>query len=167
MKKKLFLTLSVIFTMFFAFGSGVQAYIDSEQAIDNKVMQLKELHEFDFLSIVNKGELIGYRLNDFQMQSRAYANTILVAIDNLKNINQQIQLIQKSQELSFSDKEMRIRKLYQDADMALYDVDTKTSNYLIDLRNIMPTLTYDRYLRSFQDYYNSLDLTSSDLYVYR
>ena len=167
MKKKLFLTFTVIFAMFFALSLDAKAYISSDQDIINKKKQVEELYKFDFLSLVNRGELIGYRLDDFRMQSQGYANTIYVAIDNLNNISSQIQFIRNSQELSNTDKDMRIRKLYQDADMALYDIDNKTSNYLINLKYSMPSITYDRYLRKFQDYYNSLDLTNSDLHVYR
>ncbi len=167
MKKKLFLALTIVLTMFFAISLDAKAQILSDQDIITKTQQVEQLYGFDFLSLVNRGELIGYRLDDFRMQSQGYANTIYVAIDNLKNISSQIKFIRESQELSNTDKDIRIRKLYQDADMALYDIDNKTSNYLINLKYSMPSITYDRYLRKFQDYYNGLDLTNSDLHVYR
>ena len=167
MKKKLFLALTIILTMFFAFSSDAKAQILSDQDVIMKIQQVEELFDFDFLSLVNRGELVGYRLDDFRMQSQVYANTIYVAIDNLKNISSQIQYIRASQEISNTDKEIRIRKLYQDADLALYDIDNKTANYLINLKYSMPSITYERYLKKFQEYYNGLDLTSSDLHVYR
>lgn len=166
MKKKLLLIFTLILTAIFGCCLQSKAYIGSEQDIQNKIVQVRELSQFNFLSLINKNELVGYRLDDFRMSSQFYANSIVVVADNLNNILNQIELIKNSSDLTDTEKNMRIRQLYQDADAALYDVDTKTINYLIDIRRPMPTITYDKYIKKFQQYYNGLNLTNSSLNVY-
>ena len=69
--------------------------------------------------------------------------------------------VNNSTDYSNTEKTMQTSKLYQDANTALNDLDIKTMNYLIEIRNYMPTMTYQRYLKKFQEYYNDLGLSGS------
>ncbi len=163
MKNKLAYLL--VFLCFCIFGNIMQAnaYVSSEYDIQQKVQQVRALSKFDFLSLVNKNELIGFRLDNFKMTSQYYSNNVALSADNLSNILNQINLVKNSSDYSDTEKNMQLNKLYQDANNALYDIDTKTISYLIEVRRGMPSITYQRYLKKFQDYYNSLGLTESTI----
>ncbi|HIS88135.1 TPA: hypothetical protein IAA87_01740, partial [Candidatus Avigastranaerophilus faecigallinarum] len=70
-----------------------------------------------------------------------------------------------SSDFSDSDKAIQINKLYQDADAALYNFDSQTLNYLFSLRSIMPSISYQRYTKKFQEFYNGIGLTDNKLIV--
>lgn len=149
--------------MFFSWFCKADAYIASEYDIQRKVEQLQQLSEFDFLSLINKNELIGYRLDSFNMSCMFYSNSVRVVAENLNNILKQIELVKNSSDYSDTEKNMQISKLYQNADTALFELDSKTMSYLMDIRMGMPTITYDRYVKKFREYYNSLDLTGATI----
>lgn len=165
LKNKLFCIITLLVLSIFSTVNTANAVIYSEDDIQIKIEQLEQLCDFDFLSLINKSELIGFRLQNFRMSSQLYSNSIIVTIDNLKNIVNQIELVKNSADFSGTEKDMQINKLLHSADTALFELDTKTMSYLMDLRISMPTITYDRYIRKFQDYYNNLGLTGSALMV--
>ena len=165
MIKKLFSALIIASVLILGLVNSAKAYIDSEDEIQYRIEQLNNLSEVDLSSYIPKGELIGIRQSNFNTANAFYKNTIRVTTDNLTNILNQIRLIKKSAELSDSEKEMQIQKLYGDASAALNDLDTKTFSYLIEIKQGIPTITYDRYSLKFQDLYNSMNLTGNPVYV--
>ncbi len=164
MKNKFLKIFFLIFSLF-AFVLNASAIVSSEADINRKIVQLKKLSQYDYNSIVNKNELIGYRLNNFNMATAQYKNSANLVVDNFNNIIFQINTIKNSSDFSDSDKAIQINKLYQDADAALYNFDSQTLNYLFSLRSIMPSISYQRYTKKFQEFYNGIGLTDNKLIV--
>ena len=78
---------------------------------------------------------------------------------------EQINSINQSSEFSDSDKSMQIARIYQEATTDLYNMDTQTINFMIGLNQFMPTITYSRFVKKYQEFYNGLDITNTDLSV--
>ncbi|HIS88195.1 TPA: hypothetical protein IAA87_02050, partial [Candidatus Avigastranaerophilus faecigallinarum] len=74
MKNKFLKIFFLIFSLF-AFVLNASAIVSSEADINRKIVQLKKLSQYDYNSIVNKNELIGYRLNNFNMATAQYKNS--------------------------------------------------------------------------------------------
>ena len=158
---KFFLVLALFFTSFIP----AHALIINDGDLNQGITKLQQLYDHDFLSMVNKSELIGYRLSNYNMLTNQYKNNAFLAIEELKKNLKQIQLVRNSSEFSDTDKQMQINVLYQDCDRVLYDIDNKTSTYLYSCRYHMPTITFQRYVKHFLEYYNSLHLTNNTIYV--
>ncbi len=164
MKNK-FLKILFLFTIFFVFCLNANAIISSESDIINKINQLQVISDYDYISMVNKNELIGYRLDSFNMASSQYKNSARQVIDNFKNLLFQMDTIKNSSDFSDSDKDVQIKKLYQEADSALYTLDSQTLNYLFSIRDFMPPITYQRYVKKFQAFYNDFHFTDGQISV--
>ena len=54
-------------------------------------------------------------------------------------------------------------RIYQDADAILYDIDSKSINYLYALKNFMPTVTYSKFVKKFSNFYNELHITNREV----
>ena len=119
----------------------------------------------DYISFINKADVVGYRLSSFEMQNANYKNQARMNIENLNNILIQLNDVRNSLELSDTDKNMQVAKLYQQATNILFGMDNVTMNYLMSLNTIMPTITYERFVKRFQDFYNGLNLTNADVKV--
>lgn len=163
--KKFLSLLSVICMLFFLTVCDAQALIRSEGDLNYAASKLYEISEYDFLGLINKNELIGYRLDGFNMSTMQYQSYAKSTADGFLNIIGRLETINNSSDFSDSEKEMQINQLYQEAETSLSDVNSKTIWYLIDLRRTMPTITYQQYLKKFQDYYNSLALTGTPISV--
>ena len=163
MKKliKLFIIPILMVVMSFSFALNAKAVINSEYDIQYKLEKLTTLKNFDFFSIINKNELIGYRLENFNMSSTYYVNNVISVMDSLRNILNQIDIVKNSADYSDTEKSMQLNKLYQDANTALNDLDIKTMNFIIEARNYMPSMTYQKYAKKFREYYNSLEISGS------
>lgn len=165
MKNKFFgLVFAVVFALF-TFVQGAFAMIYSDSDIYQKINQLNTISNTDFISFINKADMVGYRLAGFDMTTSNYKNYIRMTIEQLNNLVSQIQETRSSVELSDTDKNLQISKMYQDATNLMFNVDNQTMNYLISLNQIMPTITYSRFLKSYQDFYNSLNITNSKIKI--
>lgn len=164
MKSKFLKVLFLLLAFFFC-HLNASAVISSEADMMRKINQLKTLSQYDYLSLVNKNELIGYRLDSFNMASSQYKNSTKLVIDNFNSILFQIDTVRNSSDFSDSDKQIQINKLYQDADSALYNLDSQTINYLFSLRTFMPPITYQRYVKKFQSFYNEFQLTNNEISI--
>ena len=165
MKIKLFGLIFALFLAMFSFVQSASALIYSESDIYQKIDKLKVIMNTDYISFINKADLVGYRLSSFDMQTMNYKNQARMNIENLNNILSQIKDIRYSMELSETDKNMQISKSYQQAANLLFGMDNMTMNYLLSLNTIMPTITYDRFVNRFQEFYNELNLTNADVKV--
>ncbi len=163
--KKLLGILSIVCLLFFCAISDASAAITNKYQIRMVADKVKGLSQYDVLSFINKNELIGYRLDTFSLQTMEYQRTAQYHAQNMYSIITQIEVIENSVDLSDTDKELKSRQLCQNVDAALSDLNSKTISYLVGLRDMMPTITYQRYLKRFLDYYNALDLTEIDLKV--
>ena len=72
-------------------------------------------------------------------------------------------MLRDSIDLTTEDRDLKIRKIYQDIDAALYSLDSQTLSYIFAMRNIMPTITYQRFVKRFEAFYNSLGLTENQM----
>ncbi len=163
MKNKFLVFLSVILIFVFGISLNAKAVVTNKYDMQNSVEKLNQLADFDFISLINKSELIGYRLNNFEMLSGEYKRTVIATKDNIvQNINK-IDIIENSTDFSDSEKEMQSKQIYNSTDFLLADLNTKTITYLMSLARFMPSITYQRYMKKFQDYYNELNITDNDL----
>ena len=167
MKKKLLNIFTALCLSLFLISSAVNAAITSEADVTYKLNQVQSIVNYDFNSMVNKNELIGEIRSSFGMSTMQYKNNAGITAESLRNILRQIDIVKNSADFSDSDKNLQISKLYQDADSALYDLDSKTINYLMEVQRIMPTITYQRYVKKFLEQYNQMNLTGSQLYIRR
>lgn len=162
MKNKI---LSIFLGLFIVFVSvsSAEANVRSEYDISRKIAIIEQYEKFDFISLINKAELIGKRLEDFNFTTDSYANEIHAVSDILRGIKSELAVVESSTEISDTDKAVQKSKLLKDADNALNTLDTNTFNYLIALRRCMPSITYNRYANKLTDKYNSLDITNRDI----
>ena len=165
MKTKLFSFIFALFLTLFSFVQSASALVYSEADIYQKINQLNVIMNTDYISFINKADLVGYRLSTFEMQTMNYKNQARMNIENLNNILVQINDIRNSLELSQTDKNMQISRLYQQAANLLFDMDNMTMNYLLSLNTVMPTITYNRFVNRFQEFYNALNLTNADVKI--
>ncbi len=165
MRTKLFSFIFALFLALFSFAQSASAIVYSDADIYQKINQLNVIMQTDYLSFINKADVVGYRLSSFEMQTMNYKNQARMNIENLNNILIQINDIRNSMELSESDKNLQISKLYQQSANLLFGMDNMTMNYLISLNSILPTITYNRFINRFQEFYNELNLTNADVKV--
>ena len=154
--------LASIFIMLY-FALNAFASINSVSDIESKISKLNQLNNYNFINLVNKTDLIGERLQSFDMLSSQYKNEVFLASENLKNIINQINLIKGADNISDSEKTLQISKLYQDTQTILYNIDSKTVQYLYGLRTFMPTITYQKYSVSFSNFYNGLNISDKKI----
>lgn len=165
MKKKLLGVISLICLLMFSFSSDALAAINSQAGINNVANKLMQVSTMDIMSFVNKSDLVGYRYNNFQMQTDQYKRSITSTITSLESISNRISIIKNSIDYSDSEKDMQTRQLYQEVDTAVNNVNTLTINYLIGIKQTMPTITYQKFLKRFQEYYNGLNIDSNYINV--
>lgn len=165
MKTKLFNCLFILFLALFTFVQGAFATVASDADIRQKIDKLNIIMNTDYISFINKADVVGYRLSSFEMQNANYKNQARMNIENLNNILIQLNDVRNSLELSDTDKNMQIAKLYQQATNLMFSMDNVTMNYLMTLSTVMPTITYDRFVKRFQSFYNGLNLTNADVKV--
>ena len=143
----------------------VNAAITSKYDLQNTVNKLDNLANFDCLSLINRNELIGNRLNGFIMRTSEYQRMVITTKDSIIEGLSRIDFIENSGDYSDSEKAMQLREVYNNANYALSDLNSKTINYIMSMANYMPSLTYQKYIVKFQNYYNSLNLTDNDLLI--
>lgn len=165
MKTKLFSFIFTLFLTLFSFVQSANALVYSEADIYQKINQLNVIMNTDYISFINKADLVGYRLSTFEMQTANYKNQARMNIENLNNILVQINDVRNSLELSQTDKNMQINRLYQQSANLLFGMDNMTMNYLLSLNTVMPTITYNRFVNRFQEFYNALNLTNADVEI--
>ena len=165
MRTKLFSFIFALFLALFSFAPSASALVYSDADIYQKINQLQIIMQTDYISFINKAEVVGYRLSSFEMQTMNYKNQARMNIENLNNILTQINEIRNSMELSESDKNMQISRLYQQSANLLFGMDNMTMNYLLSLNTILPSITYNRFINRFQEFYNELNLTNADVKV--
>lgn len=166
MKKKLLSVLSFILMFLFASLLSAQAIVTSQNDMKVTVDKLNNLARTDFISFVNKNELVGYRLNSYQMATESYRRNVYDAIERFNTGIDKIDLVNNSTDFSDTEKEMQINQILHEGDMTISDLNSKTISYLISLKGFMPSVTYQRYLKKFQTYYNSLNLINNKLSVW-
>jgi hypothetical protein len=127
--------------------------------MQNKVTLLNTLYQFDFMSLVNKNEMIGFRSDNYNMAVLQYKNSVKSTSDRITTLINQANMVQQSLEFSNSDKQVQLGRLYGDADLALGELDVKTTTFVTSLRNLMPSLTYQKFVKKFQEYYYSLGIS--------
>lgn len=156
--------LSAIFalTILLFTSSSYAGEINNIYDARNKIEKITELSQYDFDSLINKGELIGLRYNNFRIQTEQYKTSVQIAADNLTSMLNQAEIIQNSLDYSESDKIAMVQKLYLDMDTNLYNLDSLTLNYIISMRFVIPILSYEKFVKKFRSYYNSLGITASD-----
>ncbi len=165
MINKLFSFLFIaIFTLFSVIMPAF-AKIQSESDINYKRNQLQTILNTDFMSFVHKNEMIGYRLDSYEIDVQFYKNVVYGIVEKLNNSIQQIEIIRKSQDLSDTDKEVQISNIYQDLDLTFYDLDTKTITFVSNCKRNMPSITFQRFSKKFEDFYNAFQFTSTRVYV--
>ena len=141
----------------FGFIPSVQAYIKDQADLAIKIESLEALRDYDTLTLINKADLIGNRLDDFNSARAAYNSSLNYSIDQLYQIQNEINKIQNSG-LSADEKMMQTQRLYQDANTIITSVNNQASMYMNRISYSMPMLTYDKYRKKFWEFYSSLGL---------
>ena len=165
--KRFVLKLMLVFTVLVAFVcNSALAVITSQSEITYKKNQLRALYSKDLMSFVNKSDLIGYRLSNFTMHNAQYKNEINTLIERLDNVSNQIQVIQNTTEISDSDKQLQITQMYQEANAIVADTNNRTMSYMYAIKDTMPSITYQKYIRTFTKYYNSLNIVDDEIDIH-
>ena len=94
--KKILSLLSIVILMFFSSICNVQAAIMNEYELRAAADKVMDVANTDLLSMVYKNELIGYRLDTFQMRSQEYQRTAQYHSENLYALLNKIELINNS-----------------------------------------------------------------------
>ena len=158
MKKKL---IVITFTLALVVMSSLSAFatITSTSDITATVQKLYKISKFDAYQYVNKADLVGMKRDNFNMATEQYKGEVASIIGKLENINNQISQISRSSEMSENEKQNETEKLYSEADSYLYEVNSKTLDYLYSIKRGMPSISYQRYSVKFKNFYDGLQLT--------
>lgn len=161
--KKLMTNFLLIASVMMFSALNAMAVINSSNDIEIKMNNLNQLASYDFMRLINKTELVGERRQLFDMMTAQYQNEITRNEEKLKGYLKQINDIDRLNDITDQEKLVQINQIYQDADSILFDIDSKTMQYLYSARRIMPTLTYQRYAKKFRELYNNLEISSNKL----
>lgn len=155
----------IVLACFFMFASLMQvnALVQSDYEALGKSQQISSIVNYDFFNFFNKSELIGYSLTNYNVATSQYKQFAAYTSSQIQSSVNQISLVKNNTDLTDDDKTIQINKLYQDIDAALYALDSQTLNYIFSLRNIMPNLTFQRFIKKFEEYYNSLNITENEI----
>ena len=153
--KKVFLNLLFVLLMLIA---PVNADVFNEADIQEVVSKLDNLATFNPYNFFNKSEIIGYRRDQFEMSTNQYRTTVIAVKDRINKNTQELYVFQDDQQMPEDTKNVQMGRIYQDINFALAELDTSTYNYINNLRWFMPTLTYQRYYKSFLNYYQQLNI---------
>ena len=164
MRNKFLGLIALVCLVFFSVVNVANALIYSQQDVYYSISKLRKLATEDMISMINKTEIIGYRYDNFKIVTMQYQRNVAAAADNLQNIASRIELIENSTDYSDTEKDMQVQKLYQEADATISKVHTVTIDYVIGL-NQLPSITYQKFVKKFQAFYNDLGLTDSDINI--
>lgn len=158
MKIKSILVSIVTIILLFCMTLQANAYISTEQDLQNNIKKLQTLRNFNPGSIISKGDLIGYRLDDFNMAVNTYNTAITYSIDQLLQVQSDIAKFKTMSGITNSDRYAQIEKLYQQANTVMSGLESQTTTFVQNASKPMPTLTYERFKKKFWEYYYSLGL---------
>lgn len=158
MKFKLFLVPVIAIMLFFGFTLNADAYIGNEQDLSLTIQKLQKLRSADMSSFINKGELIGYRLDDFNMIYGTYMGSVGNAMDQLTQLQSEIEKFKNMSGIEEKERYAQIEKLYQNANTVVGNVNTQTSDFIYNASRPMPTMTYDKFKKKFSAFYYSLGI---------
>ncbi len=159
LKKVLIFTISIMCLI----PLSAQAIIKNQAEAAYKMEKIQELVNYDLGSLFNKSELIGLNLTNYNISTSQYKQAAMSTIEVIRSSQNRIQLLNNAVDLTDEDKKLQTDKIYSDIDAALYSLDSQTLAYIYALRNIMPTITYSRFVKKFETFYNSLDLTDNKI----
>ena len=151
MKKKLF-GLFTTAALMLSLSLNAFASVNSVEKANLKLAQLDSITSYNFIGLVNKNELIGEYLNNFNLKTEQYKNEVSLARENVRNIINQIEYVNK-EEITDEEKNFKLNKLYKDIDAILFQTDSLTVQYIYSLQMFMPSLTYQRYAKDFRAVY--------------
>ena len=156
-----------LIALFFMFVINSAFAVYSPYEVEESIAKLEQLAQDDFFSMINKSELIGVRYDTFNMQTMQYQTDIANTAGIFKEKLNKIEIIQNSTDYSDTEKQMQLNNIYQEINSLLNSVDTKTINYINNLGTFMPSITYQRYYKSFIKYYNDLGITTYKIQITR
>ena len=160
MLKKLFCFICLLV---FALPLAANATVKSESEAITKMNQVQTIIDYDFYSFFNKSELIGNNLTNYNISTSQYKQAARSTKEMIRSSLSQAKMIRDSIDLTPEDRVLKMGKIYQDIDAALYSLDSQTLSYIFAMRNIMPTITYQRFVKRFEAFYNSLGLTENQM----
>lgn len=160
MLKKLFCFVCLLV---FALPLAANAAVRSEGEAMTKMNQVQTIIDYDFYSFFNKSELIGNNLVNYNISTSQYKQAARSTKELISSSLSQAKMLRDAIDLTPEDRELKMRKIYQDIDAALYSLDSQTLSYIFAMRNIMPTITYQRFVKRFEAFYNSLGLTENQM----
>lgn len=128
------------------------AAISSINDIDAKIMALNKVVNVDFGTMYSKSQLIGNTTENFARYSEAYRRSAQMAVVKLQNIKEELKTLNPDTDKS------KIAGLYMDATNTVYDFDFKTNTFIKDLEYILPSLTYQKFAKNYNNFYNTLNL---------
>lgn len=160
MLKKLFCFICLLV---FALPLTANAAVRSEGEAITKMNKVQTIVDYDFYSFFNKSELIGNNLTNYNISTSQYKQAARSTRELINSSLSQAQMLRDSIDLTTEDRDLKMRKIYQDIDAALYSLDSQTLSYIFAMRNIMPTITYQRFVKRFEAFYNSLGLTENQM----
>lgn len=160
MLKKLFCFICLLV---FALPLTANAAVRSEGEAITKMNKVQTIVDYDFYSFFNKSELIGNNLTNYNISTSQYKQAARSTKELINSSLSQAKMLRDSIDLTTEDRDLKMRKIYQDIDAALYSLDSQTLSYIFAMRNIMPTITYQRFVKRFEAFYNSLGLTENQM----
>ncbi len=150
-RKLLLLTLSVIFSIFFTAYNAFAA-VQSVSDINNKIIAIEKVQNMDFTTMYNKTDLIGQNRDNFKMAADNYKRFAQMTAGKLRTIQNEIG------NASSGGTSTSVSNLYYDADNVIYEFNNKTNAFLAELELFMPSITYQKFVKKFNTYYNSLNI---------
>ncbi len=162
--KKFLRNIFIFFCLiFFVTNLTAQAAITSKEDIKRCISKMEKLADTDFTTLLNRNEVIGQRRDSYEMITYQYIRTVRSQIERFNSYVARIEAIENNYELSDTEKSNQIQTIYNEAHMSMFDLDTRSANYIFQLRDWLPSITYQKYGRSFMKYYNSFDMTERDI----
>ena len=154
--KKIFGLIALFLSFLFI---PVFADVSNDRDIQDAVAKLNGIVSMNPYSLFNKSELIGYRRDQFEMSTNHYKSRVAAARDRITNLRYQVKSVKNDINISDEERSTKIDGSMQEINGYLAEVDSLTFSYLNEIRWFMPSLTYQRYYKKFQQYYNYLNVT--------
>lgn len=165
MNMKKFLKNVFIFLGLLIFASNVtvEAAVTSKQDIQLCIDKMETLAKTDFSTLMRKNEVVGLRRSNYEMITYQYIQTVNSQIERFRSYVTRIDAIENNFEISQVEKDNQIQTIYNEAHMSMFDLDTRSSNYIFQLKDTLPTITYQNYAKDFLRYYNDFNMTENDI----
>lgn len=161
--KKLFKNLLIVSLTFLCLNTFVFADVKNVAELQREITKVEKLKNTNFNSFFNKSEVIGNTLNSFNMRTSEYKMQLERISQTLIKNKEGISAVEKSEEFSDSEKKEKVMQMIEKANYELDQVGIQSVYYIQGVSGYLPSISYNRFQKTFIEYYNRLSINGSKI----